>query len=289
MKRLLLLTIAVLVFPTCSYAAELGFQFSGVVTQYEASPFGYEILEGTPDRGGFVYETSTAYTHPGTCACQRGYEQRHINGFWAEFGDVRVQADAYVVQIGNNVPQFGGRPPIDTFTVVFANDINPSLNNPILVNGTPYLSGNFGLSFFANATVFADTSLPTDLDLGQFTPSPFIFLMDQSPGSPDIYYSIQTPEAITVLRSDHDLDGDVDGRDFLIWQRYFGTTGQNGDANSDQQVDASDLQDWQSQFGASTSIVQKVRAVPEPLCTTYIGFALLHTGLLRRRRLRNDE
>ncbi len=48
--------------------------------------------------------------------------------------------------------------------------------------------------------------------------------------------------------------GDVDGRDFLIWQRGFGSTGtklpEEGDANGDMDVDGDDLSIWQSNFGA---------------------------------------
>jgi hypothetical protein len=55
--------------------------------------------------------------------------------------------------------------------------------------------------------------------------------------------------------ADFDGDGDIDGRDFLTWQRGFGITGTatltQGDANDDGDVDADDLAIWQSQYGAA--------------------------------------
>ncbi len=54
--------------------------------------------------------------------------------------------------------------------------------------------------------------------------------------------------------ADFDHDSDVDGSDFLAWQRGFGTIAPNatkadGDADNDQDVDAVDLAIWQSQYG----------------------------------------
>jgi Pretoxin HINT domain/Serpin (serine protease inhibitor) len=63
-----------------------------------------------------------------------------------------------------------------------------------------------------------------------------------------------TPNVSTVTpaNADFDGDGDVDGRDFLAWQRGFGMSGPmlaNGDSNADGHVDGADLSAWQSAFG----------------------------------------
>ncbi len=61
-------------------------------------------------------------------------------------------------------------------------------------------------------------------------------------------YELQT----AVNSADFDTDGDIDGFDFLTWQRGFGTpiaTPADGDANNDNNVDAADLGIWESQFG----------------------------------------
>ncbi len=60
--------------------------------------------------------------------------------------------------------------------------------------------------------------------------------------------------------ADFDADGDVDGSDFLAWQRGFGiappadeASNYDGDANADGTVDANDLIAWEAGFGSSTS------------------------------------
>lgn len=64
--------------------------------------------------------------------------------------------------------------------------------------------------------------------------------------------------AMVASPGDFDADGDVDGADFLVWQRGFGTT-----------YDAADLAAWKANFGSAPAI----GAVPEPstmllaLCT----------------------
>ena len=57
--------------------------------------------------------------------------------------------------------------------------------------------------------------------------------------------------------ADFDTDSDVDGFDFLAWQRGFGTatnaTKADGDADNDEDVDSDDLAVWESQFGMATA------------------------------------
>jgi hypothetical protein len=86
-------------------------------------------------------------------------------------------------------------------------------------------------------------------------------------GAPNLFYE----------DGDFDLDGDVDGRDFLTWQRNFGygdglALGGNvtalrtdGDTNGDWKVDGLDLVDWQANYGAGSSLLANVAAVPEPM------------------------
>jgi hypothetical protein len=62
--------------------------------------------------------------------------------------------------------------------------------------------------------------------------------------------------------ADFDVDGDVDGRDFLVWQRGYGieaphATQSDGDANNDGAVDAIDLVYWHHQYG---TIELRIRA-----------------------------
>ncbi|WP_428307884.1 dockerin type I domain-containing protein [Lacipirellula sp.] len=85
-----------------------------------------------------------------------------------------------------------------------------------------------------------------------------------------------------------DFNGDnvVDGKDFLVWQRGFGLTGQpnksTGDANGDGNVNAADLTIWKSKFGGPPAEVA-VGAVPEPATLGMLGIALAAFAGVRRR------
>lgn len=65
---------------------------------------------------------------------------------------------------------------------------------------------------------------------------------------------------------DFDDDADVDGRDFLAWQRGFGqlnATRAQGDSNADHKVNSIDLSVWQHQFGGTPGLAAVV-TIPEP-------------------------
>ncbi len=60
-------------------------------------------------------------------------------------------------------------------------------------------------------------------------------------------------EVIAVLPDDFDLDNDIDGFDFVEWQRRFGGV-----------YDSNDLAAWESNYGAPLSAT--LPTVPEPSC-----------------------
>ncbi|WP_146448720.1 hypothetical protein [Bythopirellula polymerisocia] len=68
---------------------------------------------------------------------------------------------------------------------------------------------------------------------------------------------------------DFDFDDDVDGNDFLIWQR----------GNSPNGIPSGDLGLWQSNYGTPLAVAQN--AVPEPSCTILLLGVVL--GLLPHR------
>ncbi len=84
---------------------------------------------------------------------------------------------------------------------------------------------------------------------------------------------------------DFDIDGDVDGADFLVMQRGFGTLGgalyTDGDVDLDGDVDGADRLLWESNFGfitaplISTAIIANSTIVPEPAACGLALFALL--------------
>jgi hypothetical protein len=89
--------------------------------------------------------------------------------------------------------------------------------------------------------------------------------------------------------ADFDNDSDVDGNDFLIWQRGQGTTtgatNGNGDANGNGAVDGADLGIWKTQFGMTGSAAS-VSAVPEPASFALSLLVLLLGNRGRRARHR---
>jgi hypothetical protein len=91
------------------------------------------------------------------------------------------------------------------------------------------------------------------------------YLLDYIRFSPDGFSPFDPPSP----SGDFDEDGDVDGRDFLIWQRGAGSSGMpgmmlnQGDANSDGTVNSQDLEIWHQQFGSVESS-SALTQVPEP-------------------------
>jgi predicted phosphodiesterase len=81
--------------------------------------------------------------------------------------------------------------------------------------------------------------------------------------SPDTFYDIVLSP---ILAGDYDSDNDVDGADFLVWQRGFGSTTQlAADGNHDGQVNADDLTIWQNNYGTSLNAsLSTLESVPEP-------------------------
>jgi hypothetical protein len=78
---------------------------------------------------------------------------------------------------------------------------------------------------------------------------------------------------MTFLDGDFDLDGDVDGRDFLKWQR----------GESPNQLSASDLSAWQGNYGAGGAISSSLATVPEPTAPTLLMLGMLGVAAIRRK------
>jgi hypothetical protein len=79
--------------------------------------------------------------------------------------------------------------------------------------------------------------------------------------------------------ADFDVDLDVNGFDFLAWQRGFGSTGAaatsaNGNADADSDVDGDDLAVWQSQFGDNSAAVAAAKPAAASAITADSAFAL---------------
>jgi hypothetical protein len=87
--------------------------------------------------------------------------------------------------------------------------------------------------------------------------------------------------------ADFDGDGDVDGGDFLTWQRGLGLSGAAatnaaGNANGDTVINGADLAIWKTQFGPAA--VAAVGSVPEPTAAGMSALALLGLSIVTRHR-----
>ncbi len=95
---------------------------------------------------------------------------------------------------------------------------------------------------------------------------------------------------LTLGNGDFDGDDDVDGRDFLVWQRNFGfDAGEGnvapdsfGNTNADRYIDGKDLAIWQATYGTSWAGSLSANAtVPEP--SGLVLLLLAAVGLVSRR------
>jgi len=93
---------------------------------------------------------------------------------------------------------------------------------------------------------------------------PFVRVFDD-PAAAGSGIDIGAVEVQPIVDSaDFDTDGDVDGADFLAWQRGFGTPNADkpdGDANNDVVVDAVDLGIWENHFGSGGGSLTELSAV----------------------------
>lgn len=105
-----------------------------------------------------------------------------------------------------------------------------------------------------SAAISWNVTSPLDLAIAQDVGVPIVFI--PSPG-------------------DFDRDLDVDGGDFLVWQR----------GGSPISLSQSDLDDWESNFGAIPILTANSLPVPEPVTSLLLVLGLLITALGPTRRL----
>ncbi len=116
------------------------------------------------------------------------------------------------------------------------------------------------------------------------------FTSSIDPAATDLLFTLVDNIEVNALAAaedaDFDADGDVDGRDFLTWQRNYPITDgtallADGDANDDGNVDGLDLPIWQTQYGTGPLVAAV--AVPEPATLiSFFGAIAAMLGLSRR-------
>jgi hypothetical protein len=93
----------------------------------------------------------------------------------------------------------------------------------------------------------------------------------------DVYIdNVDLDLAALISNANFDIDGDIDGSDFLAWQRgystVFGASLADGDANGDHDVDGEDLTVWHNQFGTGSAALD---AATSPAIEPSAGNSLL--------------
>ena len=100
-------------------------------------------------------------------------------------------------------------------------------------------------------------------------------------------------DVILTPTEDADFNNDdiVDGLDFLIWQRGFGTgtTLAEGDSNGDMFVNEEDLAIWDAQYGTPGGLMANVAAVPEPTAWVAAIAGLFISLSMSRKQLRQQR
>lgn len=159
-------------------------------------------------------------------------------------------------------------------------------------NGVEGMNLNHAL---VNANVYAGfgdlSGMPTTLDeaiemsekvmVGQYPSQP----LDLS----DAWVFAQAASA-PEPSGDFDADGDVDGSDFLQWQRGLGsqvTPFSGADGDGDGLIGAGDLDVWRHGFGTVPSVNVASHATPEPSSALLAAAGITGVGLANRRRLKH--
>ncbi len=91
----------------------------------------------------------------------------------------------------------------------------------------------------------------------------------------DVIYNPTSVELEVIeagsLAGDFDFDGDVDGTDYLLWQR----------GESPDPLSAEDFADWQGNYGTNPPGLASATAVPEPSSLLIVAFSLVAAAVHR--------
>jgi hypothetical protein len=262
---------------TQTLSAEVGLNFTGRIqfvgfgpTSDYGGTYGIRLPAFSTLSGHLFYESnSPSYSiSTDTCVDCMAYHHKQANGLHVQFQGLTLQADEYIVQVKNDidVSSYGQADVLSFWYPEPRDPLGQQMNKPLLINGSPVSKGGFLVNFVAPTTAFTSSELPTNIDPSVFAPSVgFGTFGDGLPeyNTLDVYFRPTSISTITFSTSDHDLDGDVDGRDFLIWQREFGNTTGDGDADSNLLVNQNDLNLWQASYGFNSSQLFHT-AIPEP-------------------------
>jgi hypothetical protein len=174
-----------------------------------------------------------------------------------------------------------GNPTSDIKVTAFINGANHDyVSNQFLggLNTSPANNlGSDGLGnfFYADKNLDGDLTVADDYDgnltdgFGGLGPDALgVGLINLNNFTGNQYFTVPN---VAAADGDFDNDGDVDGRDFLLWQR----------GQSDTALSPTDLANWQAEYGNGT--LTSITSVPEPNSLVLLSFAAAACGLFCRR------
>ncbi|MGI9429135.1 MAG: choice-of-anchor Q domain-containing protein, partial [Bythopirellula sp.] len=173
-------------------------------------------------------------------------------------------------------------------------NINSGTSNQIGTGLAP-IDPQLGPLAHNGGTIWTHAPLPGSLAIDSGDPSilsnpaefdqrgtPFLRVEDGDP-TPGTAIDIGAYEAQAPPTADFDQDDDVDGADFLRWQRGFGITSgallADGNSDDDEDVDASDLAVWKSTYGDGAPGVLAAQSVENRAATAIRGADIAFAAL----------
>ena len=205
--------------PASVRGVEHGVTFSGDLV-YAYPAYGIDVPVDSGVIARLVYDSATAANYNlGACDCAT-YRQQIYNGFSVSFGPLIVRADEYDLHVINNFGPDGGS---DFLRIVFSSSQSPPFDTPLVVNGQPQAAGQLVLSLRdPTGTAIDGSTLPDPAALGGFPLREALLKESPAQASYNMAAMLNLPEPLALAVGDFDFDADVDGADFLVWQREIG-------------------------------------------------------------------
>lgn len=197
-KRIQILgPLGVFLFALPLSAAPLTYSFSGSVASAPVSPYGLSVATGAAVSGQFSYDPSVPATRSFNSGS--GYDQHIPNGFHATIGGVSISASDYVIKIFNDLLQTDRRTIKDEFIITFSSGLNPALPSNLTVNGIDRTAGLVSITFFADSSLFSDTSLPSSFNLSSYSLPGIGVFGDKPVGNVVTFTVVPEPSAQSLL------------------------------------------------------------------------------------------
>lgn len=211
------------------------------------------------DEGVMINESTSILNFQGGNAYNTPLTNEGLMAILEQDGDATVQIDSFTqTAVGTLILDLGGNlaGEFDVLDVTGDATLAGIIDIDLISGFVPVLGDSFEILTTPNGTitgVFDTTDLPALAGL-EF----------------DVVYNSQSVVLEVVmsaggLTGDFDSDGDVDGADFLKWQR----------GESPDPLSATDLADWENNFGAPSALGGSSTTVPEPATAIILALAML--------------